>query len=199
VDSIDRPSWRGLLLVLTAVAGLVAAACGGGENTLYPVHGTVYLDGEPAKELAGGTVTFNSSELHRSASGQIEADGTYRLGTLKKHDGAVPGKYRVTVSPPEISEAGERGNRGPAAKPVSFEGPKDVEVTVERRANEIPVQLQRSRTAHVSANPPGSPRITPAEWARRCGPGGCGSLGQNRPGTLVQPNVHAERIRPPRV
>jgi hypothetical protein len=137
------PSWRGLLLGATAGAALVAAGCGGGANAPYPVEGTVFLDGQPAKELAGGTVTFNSTALHKSASGEIQADGTYRLGSLKQDDGAIPGKYQVTVSPPETAGAGERGSRRPGAKPVAFEEPKNLEVTVERTTNDIPIRLKR--------------------------------------------------------
>jgi hypothetical protein len=137
-----RP-YRALLL---GVAAFVAAGCGGGAG-MYPIHGTVYLDGQPAKELAGGTVTFNSEELHKSASGEIQADGTYRLGSLTKDDGAIPGKYQVMVSPPEVSGAGERGSRGPGAKPVSFHGPENPEVTVERKTNDIPIQLHRGGPA----------------------------------------------------
>src|SRR5262249_17495889 len=97
-----------------------------------------------AKELAGGTVTCSSTELHKSASGEIQADGTYRLGSLKKNDGAVPGTYQVTVSPPETTAAGERGGgRRPAPSPVLFEGPENPEVTVEPRANDIPIHLRR--------------------------------------------------------
>jgi hypothetical protein len=128
-----------------AAAASVAAGCGG-ANSSYPVQGTVYLDGQPAEELAGGTVTFNSPELHKSASGTIEANGTYRLGGVKKGDGAIPGKYQVTVSPPEAPASGERGGRRGAAKTVRFEVPKDLEVTVERKSNDIPIQLHRAGT-----------------------------------------------------
>jgi hypothetical protein len=146
VETIYRSFCRGLLLGVTVTAVLVAAGCGGGADGTYPVRGTVYLDGQPAKELAGGTVVFNSTELHKSASGEIQTDGTYRLGSLKKDDGAFPGKYQVAVSPPEASEAGERTRRRPATKPSAFEEPKDLEVTVERRTNDIPIQLQRAKT-----------------------------------------------------
>jgi hypothetical protein len=142
VKIIGRPCCRGPLLGVAAAAALAAAGCGG-ANAPYPVRGTVYLDGEPAKELAGGTVFFNSAELHKSASGSIDAEGNYRLGGVKKDDGAIPGKYQVTVSPPETSGSGERGGRRPAAKAVAFEAPKNLEVTVERKANDIPIQLHR--------------------------------------------------------
>jgi hypothetical protein len=142
---ISYPGRRALLFRVTVLAALVAAGCTGGTDTPSPVRGTVYLDGQPAKELAGGTVTFNSSELHRMASGPIKADGTYRLGSLTADDGAIPGKYEVTVSPPETAAAGERVKDRPGAKGVVFGPPKDPEVTVERKANDIPIHLQRKK------------------------------------------------------
>ena len=142
----NRPSGRGLLLRVSAAAVLAFAGCGGGANSPHPVHGTVFLDGQPATELAGGTVTFNSDALHKSATGEIQADGTYQLGSLKKDDGALPGTYQVTVSPPEVSSAGERGGRRTSAKPAAFVEPK-MEATVEPRSNDIPIQLHRSTKA----------------------------------------------------
>ena len=127
-----RLIWRGIVLGMAAV--LAAGGCGG-ANTPHPVKGMVSLDGQPATELAGGTVTFNSSELHQSASGAIRADGTYLLS-------AVPGKYQVTVSPPEVRPAGERGRHVATAKMVHFE-PAKLEVTVERGDNDIPIPLHR--------------------------------------------------------
>jgi hypothetical protein len=127
------------------VAAFVAAGCAG-ANDAYPVKGTVFLDGQPATELAGGTVTFDSVELHKSASGEIQTDGTYRLSSLTKNDGAVPGTYQVMVSPHETASAGERGKQGPAAKSAAFVEPKNLEVTVERKTNDISIQLQRRKT-----------------------------------------------------
>src|SRR5262249_61777492 len=95
---IDRRCRRGLLLGVTAVAAFAAAGCAGGADTPHPVKGTVYFDGQPAKELAGGTATFNSTELHKSASGEIQAERTYPLGSPAKDDVAIPGPYPVAVS-----------------------------------------------------------------------------------------------------
>jgi hypothetical protein len=135
---INRFSGRELPLSLITAAALLATGCSRGSD--YPVHGTVYLDDEPAKELAGATVTFNSTELHRSASGDVQANGTYQLGNL------IPGTYRVTVSPPETASGSERGGRHPAAKPVAFEPLKDIDVTVEPKTNDIPIKLHRKKT-----------------------------------------------------
>jgi hypothetical protein len=147
VDIFHRACRPGFCFGAAVMVVFVAGGCGGGADSLYPVRGTVYLDGQPAKELAGYTVTFASSELHRSASGEIQADGTYCLGSLTKDDGAIPGNYHVTVSPPERAAAGDRGKKQPGAKGVSFEHPTDIRVTVEQRTNDIAIQLQRSKSA----------------------------------------------------
>ena len=136
---------RHALLFIVTVAALVAAGCGGGPNTPYPVRGTVFLDGEPAIELAGGTVMFTSSELKKSAHGEIKADGTYALGSASANDGAIPGKYEVTVSPPETSRQSERVKSKSAVKGAAFIQPKNLEVTVERQANDIPIHLKRKK------------------------------------------------------
>jgi hypothetical protein len=120
-----------------AAAMLVVAGCSG-ANKAYPVKGMVSLDGQPATELAGGTVTFNSTQLHQSASSSIRPDGTYELS-------AAPGKYQVSVSPPETPPVSERGRPANAPKVVQFESPKNLEVTVERRANDIPITLHRKQ------------------------------------------------------
>jgi hypothetical protein len=104
------------------------------------------LDDQPATELAGGTVTFTSSELRKSASGEIQADGSYRLGSLTKDDGAIPGKYEVTVSPPETPVQGERKKRQDAAA-VPVLAAEKLEVTVEAKTNDVPIHLHRGRPA----------------------------------------------------
>jgi hypothetical protein len=78
----------GLLIVL-------AAGCGGN----YPVRGKVtYRDGTPVTK---GIVVFEQIDAKPAvtARGDIQADGTYLLGTMKPGDGAPAGKYRVLVTP----------------------------------------------------------------------------------------------------
>ena len=60
----------------------------------YSVHGTVTYKGE---KLAKGQIAFvPEAQDGQAASGQIE-DGYYLLSTLTPGDGALPGKYKVTV------------------------------------------------------------------------------------------------------
>jgi hypothetical protein len=66
---------------------------------LAPVDGIVRLDG---KSLSKGIVTF-CPMAGRSASGTINDDGTFRLETNGKGDGALVGMNRVTITATEAS------------------------------------------------------------------------------------------------
>jgi hypothetical protein len=91
-----------LALGLTVV---LLAGCQADKTKPYPVHGKVVLEnGQPATELAGGMVTFNSKEMKTSSIGEIGADGTFELTTLQQGDGVIPGTYEVAVSPPTTDE-----------------------------------------------------------------------------------------------
>ncbi len=84
------------------IAGMFALTLGCGAPTIpmSPVSGTIYLDDKPltlSGKYTSGTVTFVPESGGTFAYGDIQADGTYRLTTVKKHDGASPGQYRVMV------------------------------------------------------------------------------------------------------
>ncbi len=88
-----------------AAAGLMAtlAGCGQGEaakivNNVVPVAGKIVLaDGRPAANL---WVTFNAKDPPgNDANAATEADGSFKLGTFAKADGAIPGNYVVTLGP----------------------------------------------------------------------------------------------------
>lgn len=80
----------GLALVLSLVG------CGGPK--LASVAGkVVFPDNTP---LTSGTVVFNPiDENPYAAQGQIQPDGTFRLGTTRPGEGAYPGKYQVSIEP----------------------------------------------------------------------------------------------------
>lgn len=126
------------------VAGLLALA-GCGTRT-YPVTGTVQFgDGQPAKELAGGMVTFDAVDGKVSAHGSIQADGTFRLGTNEPDDGAYPGSYRVAVTPPEPADID--APRGPRVIDARFERLETSEIVIEvlPRKNEVTIKVERPR------------------------------------------------------
>src|SRR5262249_12935685 len=93
-----RPTLQTALLAVVA-AGL-AAGCGGPHP--YPVSGqVVYDDGEVATDLVGSDVIFTSDELKVSSSGEIDGNGRYTLTMKRKEDGALPGRYKVVIVPPD--------------------------------------------------------------------------------------------------
>jgi hypothetical protein len=134
-----RP-WFGIVFVALAVAGL--AGCGRGGP--YPVSGRLeYEDGEPITGLAGSTVTFTSDALGVEARGEIQEDGTFRLGTRREADGAPPGTYKVIVTQPHPEP--ERRVTGHPVVALIYEDPKTtpLEVTVEPKSNDFTLKLKR--------------------------------------------------------
>ncbi|MGE3820300.1 MAG: hypothetical protein AB7I30_12840 [Isosphaeraceae bacterium] len=80
---------------------LFASGCGSdsGLPQRYPVSGKVTYKGEPVPK---GRIDFVTSDPEgRSASGEI-TDGYYKLTTADPGDGALPGKYKVTVTSVEV-------------------------------------------------------------------------------------------------
>ena len=63
----------------------------GGSNIKFSGKVT-FPDGQP---LTMGLVCFSTSTF--MASGQLQPDGTYSLGSLSENDGIPPGKYKVYV------------------------------------------------------------------------------------------------------
>jgi hypothetical protein len=88
-----------LLLLLGIVAGCSQ------NDSLAAVEGIVRLDGQP---LTTGTVRFVPA-AGRAATGQIQFDGTFKLGTIEDSDGAVIGMHKVAIIAYETS-----GNDRPA-------------------------------------------------------------------------------------
>jgi hypothetical protein len=140
-----RASWRWLCVVSL---GLIAGLAGCGSRGPYPVKGKLeYEDGQPVKELAGFMVTFSSESLGKSARGEIQADGSFRLTSNSKNDGAFPGEYKVIVSQPHPEpERAER--RGPVVDLVYEDpGKTPLEAKVEAKNNEFTYKLKKIKQA----------------------------------------------------
>jgi len=85
------------------VTGLALLGCGDGTglSPRYAVSGKVTYKGMPVEK---GTINFAPVAADgRAAGGQID-NGYYTLTTLAPNDGALPGKYRVTVLSKERDE-----------------------------------------------------------------------------------------------
>jgi hypothetical protein len=86
---------RSMVLVLSLLFA-VLSGCDSRPET-FLVHGMViYPDGKPLTE---GTVEFETLHLKKpiTATGEINEDGTFQIGTFEANDGAIAGTHRVAV------------------------------------------------------------------------------------------------------
>ncbi|MHB8897999.1 MAG: carboxypeptidase-like regulatory domain-containing protein [Thermoguttaceae bacterium] len=111
-------------LVLASVAlvcSAVVIGCGGpAENPNRPataaVTGTVTYKGQPVE---GATVAFLPEvPSGTGASGRTDASGKFSLTAFDPNDGAVPGRYLVTVTKTAVEGSGEV-QEDPNAPPVT--------------------------------------------------------------------------------
>lgn len=82
-----------VLLLLASL--LLTAGCRESGPRIYPARGrVVFADGDPVRL---GTVELLSDEHGTTATGKIEQDGTFVLGTFTDSDGAAAGSHRAIV------------------------------------------------------------------------------------------------------
>ena len=102
------------LWVLEALGAVIACAgCAGQQGPqTFPVTGIVTLNGAPAADI---TVTFVPDGVGISAVGVTNASGTYTLTTRTSGDGALPGRYQVSLAKYEggMTTAAEPGKVNP--------------------------------------------------------------------------------------
>jgi hypothetical protein len=145
-----------------AAAGLLGiAGCGDdtGLDRRYPVSGTVTYKNQPVPK---GRINFIpvDPKAQRPANGDIE-NGHYTLTTATPGDGALPGKYQVTIQAQEVDNTqvvdtvkkeGGGGRQGDIAKAASkaknlipskylLPETSGLEKTVEERSNTIDIPL----------------------------------------------------------
>jgi len=84
-------------LVLVAIV-LFLSGCNAGKFSVKPAIGKVLCNGKP---VSSGSVSFTpigtpgSIESGKQASGAISPDGTFKLSTYGRFDGAIVGKHSV--------------------------------------------------------------------------------------------------------
>lgn len=124
----------GRIVIISALCLLCAAGCGknvqlGGQVT--------FEDGMP---VSFGRVVFATDTFQ--AEGDIQEDGSYRLGSLKENDGLPPGTYKVFLLGTEDSSGDVEKSRvalefcsrklTPLTCDVSKSGAKTYDFQVER-------------------------------------------------------------------
>ncbi|HZN32622.1 MAG TPA: hypothetical protein VFB80_02350 [Pirellulaceae bacterium] len=118
------------------------AAAGCGSQTLVPVSGKVTYkkDGQP---VTAGLVIFEPLNQKISARGEIQADGTFQLGTHGDNDGAMEGEYKVLIAPPPLPEEGKRLRSPISSKYQNLDStPLRFTVTRDRNKNKVNLEVE---------------------------------------------------------
>lgn len=97
---------RAIVMALAGLTALLVASCGDNKQRtpVYPVEGKLFVNGKPAE---GALVILHPrdktviKEDKLRPYGQVGSDGTFRVTTYDRHDGAPAGTYDVTVFWPE--------------------------------------------------------------------------------------------------
>ncbi len=137
-----------LLGCVLAIGAVALSGCGSaGDFPTAPVSGKVTYDGQP---VTGGSITFapistgNELKVGQPASGVVQQDGTFVLGTQSENDGAVIGRHRVLYSPPApepVESSGAGGHSQAPPSPYAGLTPKEAEVEVQKGNNTFEIEL----------------------------------------------------------
>jgi hypothetical protein len=107
-----------------------------------PAEGRVTLDGKPVEF---GAVMVQPA-AGPAAQGKINGDGTFRLGTFKPDDGAIPGTATVRVMcRKDVTQPGGEKAYGPSLIPNRYTRFDTSGLTVEIKAGMKPLEISLSR------------------------------------------------------
>ncbi|HEX8201053.1 MAG TPA: hypothetical protein VF590_11235 [Isosphaeraceae bacterium] len=136
-----RPVRRGTALFSLATA-LLVGGCGRDEThvPVFPVRGQVQFEGKPAP---GALVVFHPLEDAGDdirPTARVEPDGSFRLSTFDKDDGAPVGEYTVTVEWQKLVTKGADTEVGPNVIPDRYAKAETspLKATVGEAPNELP-------------------------------------------------------------
>jgi hypothetical protein len=140
-----RPTWRTVVWLFAMAIGV--AGCG---KRLHRVEGQiVWEDGQPAKELQGAMVYFESMEHRTISRSVVQKDGRFRLTTerpeVRGPDGVPPGTHRAYIVdgvPPLVDIRFRRPETSGLEIKVPPEGPVQLKVARAR----VPKGVQRPIT-----------------------------------------------------
>lgn len=97
----DQPRFWMLLCLLSALA--LPACSREGRPPLHPVRGTVTFQKRPAVRAVVVLRPVSPGPLKDTLPhGEVQPDGSFRVGTFAADDGAPAGEYIVTITWPEV-------------------------------------------------------------------------------------------------
>ncbi|EAQ78733.1 hypothetical protein [Blastopirellula marina] len=135
---------NGPTIAAAAILLLVSTGCGSsGGIATAPVQGTVTWEGEP---VTAGAITFRPSAAGKSASGKIQSDGTFELGTYHETDGAVigPGVLSYTAPRAELPKNLRPGQSLPKGQYTGLT-PQDASIEIHDGVNTLRIELTPRR------------------------------------------------------
>lgn len=112
------------------VGGVLVIGCGPRHPETVAATGTVTLDGQP---IAGATVMLHPQGPGKPAIGLTDAEGRFHLYTFQPGDGALPGKYLVTVR--KVQVTGFRADPQGLSGPIAPEGVKETWILPKKYAD----------------------------------------------------------------
>jgi hypothetical protein len=137
---LSKPSFTiyGLLLV----APLLTVGCSSEKKVpVFPVSGKISYEGQVP---AGAQVVLHPQGHTLPpdvvATGNVQPDGTFKIGVYDAADGAPAGDYVATVQWFKVVEQEGGGARGPNVIPEKYSKPDQspLRISVKSGANEIP-------------------------------------------------------------
>lgn len=143
-------SRRLLIIGLLALAG-----CGDGSSfpKTYPVTGTVKLNGKP---ISDAMVTFQLDGGKETAIGNTDKNGEFKLSMFRPGDGAIPGKYTVTVKKEDplavaATNTPPPGQIGSAELASDYAPPAEVKGGGGKKKSEVPEKYANAQTSGLIA------------------------------------------------
>jgi hypothetical protein len=128
---VAKPLRRAAVVVVAAL--IVLAGCGDKKPKTAVVQGKVTYNGKP---VPNGTINFIPAD-GPAATGEIGPDGSYRLTTHKKGDGAVLGTHKVVIVAMQNVEVGEAFTPlPPPIVPIKYTSLSTTDLTAEVKDQE---------------------------------------------------------------
>jgi hypothetical protein len=131
---------------------LLAPGCGDGSGLepRYAVSGKLTYKGEPVKNAVINFVPVGGG---RGATGKVDEGGAYTLTTHDPDDGALPGKYKVTVDDRQPDEAKMKEKTAALAKKTNMKPgiiPQEIQAAAFKTAKGVvPGKYQLAETSDV--------------------------------------------------
>ena len=125
---------------------LLTLGCNSGRVPTYPVKGRVMFEG--GAPVRAGHIEFYNSDHDLTATGSIDKNGNFEMGTFKEGDGAVEGKHDVIIT--QLIMHGQMGlervdHGGHVAPEYADYSTSGLTWTVERGSKESPEFVIRAK------------------------------------------------------